>query len=125
MSGDKYILDTNIVLYILNGEEDLISFLNHQYLSISIITEIELLSFPSVSKQEIREIESFINQLDVVELDDKIKNLTIAIRKKHKLKLPDCIIAATAIANGIPLITADKQYKVITDLQLLIYDPVK
>lgn len=42
MSGDKYLLDTNIVLYILNGEEDLISFLNHQHLYISVITEMEL-----------------------------------------------------------------------------------
>jgi len=51
------------------------------------------------------------------------KNIAIPVRKKHKLKLPDSIIAATAIAYGIPMITADRQFQVITDLQLLIYNP--
>jgi len=55
--------------------------------------------------------------------DEKVKDIAIVIRKKYKLKLPDSIIAATAIAYNIPLITADKQFEIISELQLLVYDP--
>jgi predicted nucleic acid-binding protein len=123
MNGDKYLLDTNIVLYILNGEEDLISFLNNQSIYISIITEIELLSFHSLSRQELHKIKNLIDELIVIPLDDKVKDAAIAARQKHKLKLPDSIIAGTTIAYDIPLISADKQFKAISELQLLIYDP--
>ena len=123
MNGDKYLLDTNIVLYVLNGESDLISFLNDQLIHISIITEMELLSFHSISKQEQHSLKDFIGEIEVTPLNEKIKDTAIAIRKKYKLKLPDSIVAATAIAYNIPLITADKHFKLISELQLLLYDP--
>ena len=122
MSGDNYLLDTNIVLYISNGNEDLKSFLNHQRMTISAISEIELLSFHSITKKEIAGLTSFIEEMEVVSVDDKIKNIAIAVRRKYKLKLPDSIIAATSIAYGIPLITADKQFRFVEELQLLLYD---
>lgn len=115
-------LDTNIVLYLLNGNDDLNTFLDNQYLIISIITEMELLSFASFSKQELSSLKNFVNQLEVIPLNEKVKDIAVAIRQKYKLKLPDSIVAATSIALDIPLITADKQFRVIKDLQLLIYD---
>jgi len=60
--------------------------------------------------------------MDVTPLDNRVKDTAIAIRKKYKLKLPDSIVAATAIAYDIPLITADKQFNAISELQLLLYD---
>ncbi len=125
MNGDKYLLDTNIVLYILNGEEDLINFLNKQQFYISIITEMELLSFPKITKQEIHEIDSFIQETEIVGLTEQIKEMAITIRRKYKLKLPDSIVAASAFVLDIPLITADNQFKVVSDIQLLIYDPAR
>ncbi len=122
ISSDKYLLDTNIVLYILNGDQDLLSFLNNQYIYISIITEMELLSFHSISKDEFRSLKSFLDELDVTPLDDKVKDVAIEVRKKYKLRLPDSIVAATAVVYDIPLITADKQFKAISELQLLLYD---
>jgi predicted nucleic acid-binding protein len=122
MSGDKYLLDTNIVLYILNGDDDLTTFLYNQHICISIITEMELLSFSGISKQEMHNLTNFINKIEITPLDEQVKNIAISLRKKLKLKLPDSIIAATAIAYDIPLITADKQFKAITDLQLLLYN---
>ncbi|MES2702019.1 MAG: type II toxin-antitoxin system VapC family toxin [Bacteroidota bacterium] len=125
MNGDNYLLDTNIVLYISNGNEDLISFLNHQRITISVITEIELLSFPAITKREITALSHFIDEMEVIPVADKIKQTAISVRRKYKLKLPDGIIAATAIVYDLPLITADKQFKIVNELQLLLYDNAK
>lgn len=58
----------------------------------------------------------------VVSLDEGIKEKYVAIRRKYHLKLADAIIAATAIAAGIPLITSDKQFKTVKELQLVTYE---
>ena len=85
----------------------------------------ELLSYHSITKEEYRSIKNFIEETDVIALDNRVKDTAIAIRKKYKLKLPDSIVVASAIAYDIPLITADKQFKSISELQLLFYDVLK
>lgn len=59
MNGNKILLDTNAVLYILNGDETLTSFLNGKALYLSIISEIELLSYKNISQKELKGVESF------------------------------------------------------------------
>ena len=43
------------------------------------------------------------------------------VRKKYRLKLADAIISATAIALSIPLITSDRQFPIIDELDLINY----
>jgi len=50
MNGNSLLLDSNIVLYLLNGEETLIPLLEGKSLYLSFITQLELLSFPEISK---------------------------------------------------------------------------
>jgi len=45
-----------------------------------------------------------------------------ALRKSGKLKLADSLIAATALVYNIPLVTADQQFKNITELNLILYE---
>jgi len=54
--------------------------------------------------------------------NNSIKSEYKSLRKSYKLKLADSIIAATALALDIPLMTADKQFKVIKALQLIQYE---
>ena len=61
MNGTKIFLDTNIVLYLLNGDEVLASFLNNKQIYISVITELELLGFPSISEKENEVLVDFIH----------------------------------------------------------------
>lgn len=58
----------------------------------------------------------------VVSLNNEIKQQYVLLRKKYQLKLVDAIIAATAIALDIPLITSDKQFETVKELQLLHYE---
>jgi predicted nucleic acid-binding protein len=58
------------------------------------------------SKEEaLKVLRDFINDTLVIELDQDIKFKTADIRKAHRIKLPDAIIAATANVYQLTLIT--------------------
>lgn len=122
MNGNKFLLDTNAVLYILGGDETLSDFLFEKELYISVITEMELLSYKNISVKEKHTIESFLEDFVIVNIDEKLKLNTIEVKKNSNMKLPDSIIAATAITLKLPLITSDKQFKTIGDLNLVYYE---
>jgi len=104
MNGD-FLLDTNVLIMSLNRG---LIFPKYKYL-ISVITEIELLSFSKLNKEEEKILREFIKNFEIKFINEEIKEKTIYIRKKTFLKLPDSLIIATAIVNRAILITADKQ----------------
>ena len=122
MNGDKYILDTNTILYILSGDETLADFLFEKELYLSIITEMELLSYKKITSTEQQKIVEFVKEMRVVNINQEIKNLVIQIKKESNLKLPDSIIAATAIWLNIPFVTSDKHFTHIPNLNLVYYE---
>jgi predicted nucleic acid-binding protein len=109
--GLKYLWDTNIVIYYLqnqfpaSGEQFIDNILNDFQPAISVITEIELLCWKMATESDIRLVQKFIMNSVVYELNNDIKLKTIETRKQSKLKLPDAIIAATALTNGLTLIS--------------------
>lgn len=112
----KYVLDTNSLIYALNGQAKIP--LNHYM--VSVITEIELLSYTKITDSEDVMVRDMLNQFEILELTTNIKERTISIRKRLKLKLPDSIIVASAIEAGAILVTSDKQL-----LKLDIMDTVE
>ena len=68
---------------------------------ISIITIIELLGFAQIPPQ----ILLFTDNVDILWLDEDIVTQTIELRKKYRFKLPDAIIAATALVHRLTLVT--------------------
>ncbi|WP_339379156.1 type II toxin-antitoxin system VapC family toxin [aff. Roholtiella sp. LEGE 12411] len=107
-------LDTNVVLYFLGGR--LVNPLPSGQYFISVITEIELLSYPSLSLKEETQIIDFLNKITVVSIDSNIKNLTIAFRKQYRLRLPDAIIVATAKYLNAILFTNDVRLANLTEI---------
>ena len=69
--------------------------------TISIITKIELLGFHSVTQ----EVKDMISASLIIGLTDDIVNQTIQLRKQYKIKLPDAIIAATAMTMNFVLLS--------------------
>ena len=122
MSGNKFLLDTNAILYILGGDEALSTLLYNERLYISVITEMELLSYKNITARERQQIKNFLSDFVIVNITDAIKDQTIEVKKNSHLKLPDSIIAATAIVLDISFVTSDKQFKTIADLNLLYYE---
>ena len=122
MSGKELLIDTNIAIYLLSKDDTLAELLRHKQIYISFITELELIGFKNLSQKEEKLIDSFINDCHVIGLDSKIKRHYQKLRKKYRIKLADSIIVATAIAFGLPLLSADKQLRSIKELDLLVYN---
>ena len=99
-------MDTNIIIYYLNGESTAIDWLqSHQEeLSISVITKIEVLSYPFQKGEEIL-IQQFLNQFELIHLSNEIIGATIKLRRQRKIKTPDAIIAATALISKLCVCT--------------------
>ncbi len=120
--GNEYLIDTNAIIdYLDNKLPDRSNkFIDNISSKIAVISRIELLSWPNASQNQILVLESFINESVVYPLDELIIVKTISIRKVHKIKLPDAIIAATAIVNGLTLISRNtKDFVNIPDLDVI------
>ena len=109
--GIKYLWDTNTAIYYLQqqfpprAEKFLDGLLAETQPCISAITEIELLCWKNATEKDMEVLRNFINDALVIELERPIKLKSAVIRKQHKLKLPDAIIAATALVYDLTLIT--------------------
>ncbi|MDQ1338853.1 MAG: hypothetical protein QG567_2 [Campylobacterota bacterium] len=106
---NKYLLDSNIVIYFFNGitdDESLLEILKHSF-NISIITKIEFLSWHQLKQDEElnKKAKEFISNATVYELDEVVANQTIKNRQQFKIKTPDAIIGATAIVHGFEIVT--------------------
>jgi predicted nucleic acid-binding protein len=122
MNGNKLLLDTNAVLYVLSGDETLAAFLNGKDLYLSIISELELLSYKKINQKELKAISVFLAELKIENITEEVKKKAIQIRINSNLKLPDCIIAATSMALNIPLVSSDKQLSSIKGLDIILYE---
>lgn len=120
MTLSRFVLDTNIILYLL--EDRLSQPLPSGIYFVSIITEMELLSYPALSEVETQKIRKFLSHLTVINLDEAIKTLAIQIRRQYKLKLPDAIITATALSLDAILLTNDRQLTKLPDLRIQSVD---
>ena len=124
MNGtDKYLIDTNILIYFLQGEEVASSFFKNimdKELCISLINKIEVLAFPDLSENEEMEIKQFLLNFVTLNLDDPIAEETIRIRKMYKLKLGDALISATSIMHDAVLVSRnDKDFNKVDGLKFL------
>lgn len=111
----RYLLDTNAIIYLINGKLAFPLQEDGKY-SVSIITEIELLSFPGISVQEEQKIRNLLLLLDRIQLTDAVRDATITLRRNNKIKLPDAIIAASALIQGAALLTNDQVFLSIDGL---------
>lgn len=112
MSGAKFLLDTNIILGILKESEaalKLVESVPFEACCYSVVTRMELLGFPGILEEEAAQIQGMLSCLICLSLDQSVEDKVITIRQQHKFKLPDAIIAATALVNDATLVTLDQQ----------------
>lgn len=122
MNGTDCIADTNALIYLLSGDPCMKPYLSKR-IGLSVISEMELLSFPEITASEEQRIRFLINDCTVLFLTENIKNKAVILRRTYKIKLPDAIIAATAIENNLQLVTADREFNQIAELDLMPIKP--
>ncbi len=116
-----FIADTNFLIYIHEGNKILEPFLQYNF-GISFISEIELLGYNGITKSEEIKLKQLISDCFEIELNSKIKEKTIELRRKYSIKVPDAIIAASSLVYGIPIVTADKGFSKIQELDLILIE---
>lgn len=123
------IIDTDIIIDVGRGIPEAANCLqelkSNSRLAISIVTQMELI-VGCTSKSELRTLEKFLQQFDVIRIDqpisDKAVDLLRLYRLSHGLLIADGLIAATAIIYESPFITKkQRDYRFIQNLNLLPY----
>jgi predicted nucleic acid-binding protein len=121
MSGVKQLMvDTNIVVLAISGNTNLQRHLNKFQVSISIITEIELLSISFRDAEHEQLLRDFIRGCLVISISKEIKELAAQIRKMWKPKLPDAIIAASAISANLDFLSADRGFNKVEEAEFKV-----
>lgn len=120
----QYLIDNNAISNFFSGlfTEKGMNFMTEvldQTPTISVITEIEALSWinPDKSKEQI--VKAFVQDATVLSLTPAVVTQCVSIRRSRKIKTPDAVIAATAIVHNLTLITSDTDFKNITGLQVI------
>ncbi|MEI7979905.1 MAG: type II toxin-antitoxin system VapC family toxin [Bacteroidota bacterium] len=125
MGVQKYLIDSNTVIDYLNGKlpfngNSFVNSIVDEEPKISVITKIEVLGFNLQSGEDYQIVVDFINDNMVYNLDESIINKTIELRKKYKIKLPDAIIAATALCNDLAIVSRNTDdFKKIKELKII------
>ena len=88
----------------------------------SFVSEIEILGFHGITKSDETKLKLLLNDCFQIEWNTKIKEQTIQLKKKYSIKLPDAIIAASCLVYDIPLVTADKGFSKIKELDLVLIE---
>lgn len=129
MSGNRYLLDTNAISALLSKNKFLLKKLSDaEWVGISVINLIEIRVFEGLDRDSKQRLEAFVIQIEVVGLSmesESLLNKAIQIRQSYRLKLPDAIIAASALEKDAVLVTTDNTFKQIQELKTLDYLNIK
>lgn len=99
MSGNKAVLDTNVVIFISKQQIDIDKLLSHyDEFYVSIVTYMEVYGFEFENEAEKALIDDFFEMVEIVNVNMPIAEKVIEYKKskRRKIKLPDAIILATA-----------------------------
>ena len=112
MSGVECLLDTNFILGMLKNSPEVSVILERESLkanqcAYSAVTRMELLGFPGITPSEDALIRSRLEHLTYLPIQLAVEDRAIQIRCSRRIKLPDALIAATALHHGLRLLTLD------------------
>lgn len=123
MSGIDVVFDTNALINFLNGNPSLRLY-SSANVGLSVVTIIEFLAYPKITEADKILLGNFLKKVTTVDLElgntllvEKITEL----RKLYTIKLPDAIIAATALISTPVLITKDKDFSKIQGLTTITF----
>jgi predicted nucleic acid-binding protein len=122
MNGDRILIDTNTAIYLLDGDTTLAGLLDQKSVYLSFITQLELLGYSGITPETEKMIFDLIESCVVIDINSSIKFEVIRLRRKYSIKLPDSIVAATALYFDLPLLTADKNFVKVAELNLMLYE---
>jgi len=123
MNGERYLLDTNAIVALLRGESNTVYLpQSADRIGISVISQIEFLAFTGLSEADRSLFAQLLQRIHVVGLsgnDNELIERIVRLRQECRLKLPDAIIAASALTIRATLLTADRHFYSVPKLQVI------
>ncbi|MEQ8189377.1 MAG: type II toxin-antitoxin system VapC family toxin [Candidatus Eremiobacterota bacterium] len=121
-----YLIDTNILIYYFNNSipdkiKPVIKEIFQKHFNISIITRMEFLGFRGHTEESFEKARLFLSYSHIINLEDDIVEMVINLRRSKKMKLPDTIIASTAIKKDLILVT--RNVDDFSDINIKFYNP--
>lgn len=112
MTGINYLLDTCFMIELYNGNPEVLSIIQNKQIElpqcgISPINRMEVLGFNALPADDETNLNNLLDSLVSFPINRQIENKAIDLRKNHRIKLPDCIVLATALTHGLELLTLD------------------
>ena len=123
------LVDTDILVDASRGETVAVEYLATEEvlgnICISAVTRMELL-IGCRDKSELRATERFLNRFATLPLTEAISQRAVKLvadfHLSHSMRIPDALIAATALTAALPLATKNqKHFKFIPGLKIAIY----
>jgi predicted nucleic acid-binding protein len=121
MNGMDYLVDTNILIYTLDGTIDPSRFEPGNWFYF-FISEIELSGKPGLTGEQLSIIKDALSICQKAHYQNQMVDIASHLRRTYKIKLPDALIAACAIFYDLPLLTADKGFATIKELNLVLLE---
>ncbi|HPM02513.1 MAG TPA: type II toxin-antitoxin system VapC family toxin [Candidatus Cloacimonadota bacterium] len=125
---EQYLIDTNVISDYFSASlpENGLQFMDSvidAVPNLSVISQIELLCWKTDAFKEQR-VKDFIADSTIFDITPDVITYCVNIRRNKKVKTPDAIIAATALAHGFTLITNnEKDFNNINGLKIV--NPIK
>lgn len=118
----KYLLDSNIIIYYLNGDNNIRPFIeeNSSVSAISIITYYEVLNY-DFSADEESIVRDFLDGFEILSISKNIINKALTNRKVKKIKMADNFILATAQIFDLDIVT--RNTKDFTSFTNKVFNP--
>ena len=120
-----YTLDTNAIIYYLDEDPTVVPLLDpilgqDMAIFVSVVTELELLSHPGLTEEDMAEIQQLLTSVVIFPLESRLAQLAGALRRQYHLKTPDSVVAATALLTRTTLVTRNiRDFQGIDGLSLL------
>jgi predicted nucleic acid-binding protein len=119
------LFDNNILIYHLNDQlgsaaGETVAELFRNRVCISVITRIEVLGWRGHTEASLASANVLLNAMEELPLDDPVIETTVRLRRSSRLRLPDAIIASTALVYDIPLVTRNTvDFREVTGLAIV------
>lgn len=119
------ILDTNVVIEYVQAVPRIVTWIETErnqrtLFAISTVSVVEMLSYPNSSTEETTALEQWLGFRLVLDVDLPIGRAAATLRKRYQLQTVDSIIAATAIVHHGTLVSSDRAFRKISELELIV-----
>jgi predicted nucleic acid-binding protein len=122
----RWLLDTNVVIDAFAGRPEAVKIMKSargadlEWIGYSAITGLEVLGFPELAAGDEAGLRQLLAQFSEAPVTAPVIEKAIEIRRSVRIKIPDAIIAATALIYRASLVTRNVgDFSVISELTIV------